>query len=62
MIRLVLIFLIVFLVVRIFILAGSTRVEDRSGGEEGKGNGTRKKGVPKEIGEYVDYEEIKRKG
>jgi len=62
MIRLVLVFLIVFLIVRIFILAGSSSVEDKSGGEGSKDNKNRKKGVPKDIGEYVEYEEIKKRG
>jgi hypothetical protein len=44
MIRLSLIFLIIFLVARIFIVYGQ------------------RKGVPKSLGEYVDYEEVDKSG
>jgi hypothetical protein len=61
MIRLILIFIIVFLIVRIFVIAGSggTAVSD---GERSDGDkAVKKKGVPREIGEYVDFEEIGKK-
>ena len=58
MIRLLLIFLIVFLIVRVFILYGlEGNSEKIKTGPEKKNTGPRK-GVPKSIGEYVDYEEV----
>jgi hypothetical protein len=62
MIRIVLVFLIVFLIVRTFIIAGSSSVKESGGGEPASDRKDKKKGVPKEIGEYIDYEEIKKKG
>jgi hypothetical protein len=62
MIRIVLIFIIVFLIIRAFVIAGSTRVTDNSGREEAGDKMKKKKGVPREIGEYIEFEEIKREG
>ena len=56
--RLTLIFLIIYLIVRGFIIAGSSK--EPSGKNQEKDNYKWKapKGVPKGIGEYIDYEEI----
>jgi hypothetical protein len=56
--RIILIFLIIFLIVRAFIIAGSSEepVNLKSGTDKASG-GTRK-GVPKNLGEYIDYEEV----
>ncbi|MCU0362722.1 MAG: hypothetical protein MUE32_05135 [Bacteroidales bacterium] len=58
--RIFLIGLIIYLVVRMF-----ARIGEGQGGSGGSGEPERKKakkrGVPKELGEYVDYEEIKDK-
>jgi len=61
LIRVVLISLIVFLLIRSFIRYWAEG--DNSGQKEEKESTARKtkKGVPKEIGEYVDYEELKKK-
>jgi hypothetical protein len=58
LLRLILVFLIIFLIVRAFIIAGSAEgpLKKKSDPDNIKGNPT--KGVPKSIGEYVDYEEI----
>jgi hypothetical protein len=61
MIRLVLIFIIVFLIVRVFVIAGSASVTENSSGEPSGDKMNKKKGVPREIGEYIDFEEIKKK-
>jgi hypothetical protein len=59
MIRLLLILLIVFLVARIIIIYTSGNNNDKN--QKDYRNKTRpQKGVPKGIGEYVDYEEIKK--
>jgi|WetSurMetagenome_2_1015567.scaffolds.fasta_scaffold967724_2 hypothetical protein len=60
MIRLVLIFIIVFLIIRAFVIAGSSDVADNSGGEAAGDKMTKKRGVSKEIGEYIEFEEIKK--
>ena len=58
MTRLLLILLIVFLVARIFVIYGSIgNSEKKEHGPEKKDTNTRK-GVPKGIGEYIDYEEV----
>ena len=58
MTRLLLLLLIVFLVARIFVIYGSIgNSENREPQPENK-NTTPKKGVPKGIGEYIDYEEV----
>jgi hypothetical protein len=62
MIRLLLVFIIVFLIVRVFIIAGSASVSDNTGGEPAKNKMTKKKGVPREIGEYIEFEEVKKEG
>jgi hypothetical protein len=59
-IRILLIFLIIFLVIRSFIKAGSGGSNIRDPGEDDKINNGKRKGVPKSIGEYVDFEEVKK--
>ena len=56
--RIILVFLIVFLIVRSFIIAGSSEktVNKKSGTD--KMNGGSRKGVPKNLGEYIDYEGV----
>jgi hypothetical protein len=58
MIRLLLIGLIIFLIVRVFVLYGSGGVAEKNEAKTGKKDQAPRKGVPKGIGEYVDYEEI----
>lgn len=61
LLRIILVFLIVILIVRAFIIAGSSRQDSgdkKSDPDIIKGNPA--KGVPKNIGEYVDYEESDR--
>jgi large-conductance mechanosensitive channel len=58
LIRFFLIALVIFLVIRSFksLMAGLNEDEPHPGPE--KKNEKKAKGVPKEIGEYVDYEEV----
>ncbi len=61
--RITLIFLIVYLIVRAFIMAGEAKEPTKKVNDQNKDKLKRSKGVPKGIGEYVDYEEIdKRSG
>ena len=57
--RIFLIFLIIYLVVRSFINSGSSK-EPLNHADDNKKNKPRK-GVPKSLGEYVDFEEIDEK-
>ena len=57
--RIFLIFLIIYLVVRSFINSGSSK-EPINHADGNKKNKPRK-GVPKSLGEYVDFEEINEK-
>jgi large-conductance mechanosensitive channel len=58
LIRFFLIALVIFLVIRSFksLMAGLS--DDEPNSEPEKKNDKKVKGVPKEIGEYVDYEEV----
>jgi hypothetical protein len=60
MLKLVLVFLIVFLIVRAFIIVGME--SGKSVPSQEKKGPVKKvnKGVPRELGEYVEYEEVKR--
>jgi hypothetical protein len=59
MVRLILILVIIILVARTFVLyAGDRNTEKKQPDQVNKDKG--KKGVPKGIGEYIDYEEIKK--
>jgi hypothetical protein len=62
MIRLILILLIVFLIVRIFIGWGATGTTDKNQPDASGSDKKTRSGVPKGIGEYVDFEEVKKKG
>lgn len=62
MIRLILVIIIVALVVRAFIIAGSLIEQEKKNADPESGNGKSRKGVPKNLGEYVDYEDVGRKG
>ena len=59
MTRLILILLIIFLIARAFILFASDGEEEPVKKDFLKKNSFPRKGVPKEIGEYVEYEEMK---
>jgi UDP-N-acetylmuramyl pentapeptide phosphotransferase/UDP-N-acetylglucosamine-1-phosphate transferase len=61
LIRVILLSLIIFLLIRSFIRYWAEG--DNTGQKEERGSTPKKtkKGVPKEIGEYVDYEELKKK-
>jgi preprotein translocase subunit SecG len=61
MTRLLLILIIVFLITRIFVLYGSIGNSEKKSPDTGNKNTDSKKGVPKGIGEYVDYEEVDKK-
>ena len=56
--RIILVLLIIFLIIRSFIIAGSTRVEVDKKPDPDNINGKPRKGVPKNLGEYIDYEEV----
>ncbi len=55
-IRIALIFLIIYLVVRSFMKSGSTGGPSIK--NEDTGNRKNKTGVSKDVGEYIDYEEV----
>ena len=56
--RLILIFLIIYLIVRAFIIAGSSKEPEKKKSDKDNIKGKSSRGVPKGIGEYIDYEEI----
>ena len=58
MVRLLLILIIIFLIARVFILYGSGREAEKIETEPDKKNTGPRKGVPKNLGEYIDYEEV----
>ena len=60
-IRILLIFLIIFLVVRSFLRAGSSGSNVSDPHRDKDSGDNKKKGVPKGIGEYIDFEEVKEK-
>lgn len=55
-IRIALIFLIIYLVVRSFMKLGNN--DGPSIKSEDNGNKSNKTGVSKDVGEYIDYEEV----
>lgn len=61
MVRLVLIFLIIFLIVRMFVVYGSGETSGNNSRVSEDKSPKSRKGVPKGIGEYVDYEEVNKK-
>ena len=60
MIRYLLIGLVIFLIVRLFIVYGSSERGVKKDTEPEKKNKKPQNGVPKNIGEYIDYEEVKK--
>jgi hypothetical protein len=56
--RITLVFLIVYLIVRAFIMAGEAKEPPKKSNDKNSDNLKRSKGIPKGIGEYIDYEEI----
>jgi hypothetical protein len=58
LLRLALVFIIIALIIRAFIIAGSTGDPVRKKSNDVNAPANRTKGVPKSLGEYVDYEEI----
>ena len=61
MIRLVLVFLIISLIVRAFIIAGMESRKENPLNNPDRKPWKFKKGVPKGIGEYIEFEEIEKK-
>lgn len=60
MIRFILIILVVFLAIRSFVLyEAEKRFRDYRREDEDKRDVKKKRKVPEDIGEYVDYEEVK---
>lgn len=62
MIRLFLILLILFLIARIFVIMGSDSPVEKNRPSPGKGETKTRRGIPKELGEYVEFEETGKKG
>ena len=60
MVRLILILVIIILIARAFIVYAGNSSEEKTHPGQVKKDKSAKKGVPKGIGEYVDYEEIKK--
>jgi hypothetical protein len=61
MLRLILIFLVVFLIVRAFVITGLESRDEAPSKPKKEPAGKTKKGVPKQLGEYVEYEEVEKK-
>jgi hypothetical protein len=61
MLRLILVFLVIAMIVRGFIIAGLESREEKPVNKSDKESWKFRKGVPKWLGEYVDYEEIENK-
>jgi hypothetical protein len=57
MIRAILVFLIIFLIVRAFVIAGTENKEKKTDRQPEKKSPQPRKGVPREIGEYIEFEE-----
>jgi phage shock protein PspC (stress-responsive transcriptional regulator) len=60
MIRLILILIIIILIARAFIIYASESNEEKSEPDFKKKQNKPQRGVPKGIGEYIDYEEVKK--
>lgn len=58
MLRLILVFLVIAMIVRGFIIAGLESRTEKPANKSDKEPWKFRKGVPKWLGEYVDYEEI----
>jgi len=61
MLRLILVFLVIFLIVRAFVIVGMESGENAPQAEKKEPTTKGKRGVPRELGEYVEYEEVERK-
>jgi hypothetical protein len=61
MIRLILVFLVILMIVRAFVIAGLESRSTESPNKKAKERWKFRKGIPKWLGEYVDYEEIEGK-
>jgi hypothetical protein len=62
MVRLILILLIILMIARIFVIMGSNSSIEKNGPSPGKGEAKTRKGVPKELGEYIEFEETGKRG
>jgi hypothetical protein len=58
LLRLILVFIIIYLIIRAFIMAGSTKEPVKKKSDSSNIRANPSKGVPKSIGEYIDYEEV----
>ena len=61
LIRVILIGLIIFLIIRQFVRYFAEEDNTVQRAEQENKNPKSKKGVPREIGEYIDYEDVKKK-
>lgn len=61
MLRLILVFLVIVMIVRAFVITGLESRAAKPDNKPEKEPWKFKKGVPKWLGEYVDYEEIENK-
>ena len=61
MLKLILVFLVIFLIVRAFIIAGLESGENSPPAGKKTPSQKAKKGVPRELGEYVEYEEVNKR-
>jgi len=61
LIRVILISLIIYLIIRSFVRYSSHEDNTEHPGDPENRGPKSKKGIPKEIGEYIDYEETKKK-
>lgn len=61
MLRLILVFLVIAMIVRAFIITGMESRTEKHVNKPDKEPWKFRKGVPKWLGEYVDFEEIEKK-
>jgi cell division protein FtsN len=61
MLKLILVFLVIFLIVRAFVIIGMESSENAPRSEKKEPAKSAKKGVPRELGEYIEYEEVDRR-
>jgi hypothetical protein len=61
MVRLLLILLIVFLIARLFIVYGTNGPSVKKDLEPEEKDKKSRNGIPKGVGEYVEYEEVKKR-
>lgn len=60
MVRLVLVTIIIFLIARLFVVYSSGVTSGQKNTKPEDKDSKPRKGVPKEVGEYVDYEDVKK--